>query len=102
MTFAEGLLARRDSAVISISMQFQGGGQPPKGTDSPFPKVAFPSTVLSDAAANTWFAAYGYREDWSTAKTSWSCPTPCATTIFCCSRAGTIHPPNFSADQVGL
>jgi peptidoglycan/xylan/chitin deacetylase (PgdA/CDA1 family) len=47
--------------VISISMQFEGGGQPLKGTDSPFPKVDFPSTVPSDAAANTWFA-YGYRE----------------------------------------
>jgi hypothetical protein len=42
-------------------MQFEAGGQPPKGTDSPFPKVDFPSNVPSDAAANTWFA-YGYRE----------------------------------------
>lgn len=24
--------------VISISMQFEAGGQPPKGADSPFPK----------------------------------------------------------------
>ncbi len=47
--------------VISISMQFEAGGQPPKGTDSPFPKVDFPESVPSDAAANTWFA-YGYRE----------------------------------------
>jgi peptidoglycan/xylan/chitin deacetylase (PgdA/CDA1 family) len=47
--------------VISISMQFEAGGQPPKGTDSPFPKVDFPPEVPSDAAANTWFA-YGYRE----------------------------------------
>jgi peptidoglycan/xylan/chitin deacetylase (PgdA/CDA1 family) len=47
--------------VISISMQFEAGGQPPKGTDSPFPRVDFPATVPSDAAANTWFA-YGYRE----------------------------------------
>jgi peptidoglycan/xylan/chitin deacetylase (PgdA/CDA1 family) len=47
--------------VISISMQFESGGQPLKGTDSPFPKVDFPPTVPSDAAANTWFA-YGYRE----------------------------------------
>lgn len=47
--------------VISISMQFEAGGQPPKGTDSPFPKVDFPASVPSDAAANTWFA-YGYRE----------------------------------------
>lgn len=23
--------------VVSISMQFEAGGQPPKGTDSPFP-----------------------------------------------------------------
>jgi hypothetical protein len=47
--------------VISISMQFEAGGQPSKGTDSPFPKVEFPPSVPSDAAANTWFA-YGYRE----------------------------------------
>jgi peptidoglycan/xylan/chitin deacetylase (PgdA/CDA1 family) len=47
--------------VISISMQFEAGGQPAKGTDSPFPKVDFPDSVPSDAAANTWFA-YGYRE----------------------------------------
>src|SRR2546425_1065604 len=47
--------------VISISMRFEAGGQPSKGTDSPFPKVDFPPSVPSDAAANTWFA-YGYRE----------------------------------------
>lgn len=47
--------------VISISMQFEAGGQPPKGTDSPFPRVDFPDSVPSDAATNTWFA-YGYRE----------------------------------------
>ena len=39
--------------VISISMQFEAGGQPPKGTDSPFPKVDFPPEVPADAAANT-------------------------------------------------
>jgi hypothetical protein len=42
--------------VISISMQFEAGGQPAKGTDSPFPKVDFPDSVPSDLAANTWFA----------------------------------------------
>ena len=47
--------------VISISMQFEAGGQPAKGSDSPFPKVDFPDSVPSDLAANTWFA-YGYRE----------------------------------------
>jgi peptidoglycan/xylan/chitin deacetylase (PgdA/CDA1 family) len=47
--------------VISISMQFEAGGQPPKGTDSPFPKVDFPASVPADLATNTWFA-YGYRE----------------------------------------
>lgn len=47
--------------VISISMQFEAGGQPAKGTDSPFPKVDFPAGVPADLAANTWFA-YGYRE----------------------------------------
>ena len=47
--------------VISISMQFEAGGQPAKGTDSPFPRVDFSDSVPSDPAANTWFA-YGYRE----------------------------------------
>lgn len=47
--------------VISLSMQFEAGGQPPKGTDSPFPKVDFPASVPADLTANTWFA-YGYRE----------------------------------------
>jgi len=47
--------------VISISMQFEAGGQPPKGADNPFPKVDFPASMTSDPVANTWFA-YGYRE----------------------------------------
>ena len=34
--------------VVSISMQFEAGGQPAKGTDSPFPKVDFPDSVPSD------------------------------------------------------
>ena len=42
-------------------MQFEAGGQPAKGTDSPFPRVDFSDSVPSDPAANTWFA-YGYRE----------------------------------------
>lgn len=42
-------------------MQFEAGGQPPKGPDSPFPKVEFAERVPSDAAADTWFA-YSYRE----------------------------------------
>jgi hypothetical protein len=42
--------------VISLSMQFEAGGQSAKETDSPFPRVDFP-----DSVANTWFA-YGYRE----------------------------------------
>ncbi len=42
-------------------MQFEAGGQPPKGTDSPFPKIDFPASMPSDPATNTWFA-YGYRE----------------------------------------
>ncbi|OFA03697.1 peptidoglycan deacetylase [Duganella sp. HH101] len=42
-------------------MQFEAGGQPAKGADSPFPRVDFPAGVPSDVAANTWFA-YGYRE----------------------------------------
>lgn len=51
----------KNRLVISISMQFEAGGQPPKGTDSPFPKVDMPASVPADLAANTWFA-YGYRE----------------------------------------
>jgi peptidoglycan/xylan/chitin deacetylase (PgdA/CDA1 family) len=47
--------------VISISMQFEAGGQPPKGTDSPFPKIDLPASVPADLTVNTWFA-YGYRE----------------------------------------
>lgn len=47
--------------AISISMAFESGGQPPKGSDSPFPKVDLPASVPADLAANTWFA-YGYRE----------------------------------------
>ena len=47
--------------VVSISMQFEAGGQPLKGTDSPFPRVDFPDSVPTDPATNTWFA-YGYRE----------------------------------------
>jgi len=47
--------------VVSISMQFEAGGQPPKGADNPFPKVEFPGSVPADLAAQTWFA-YGYRE----------------------------------------
>ena len=39
--------------VISISMQFEAGGQPLKGTDSPFPKVDFPASVPQDYTANT-------------------------------------------------
>ena len=59
---AAGKFWPRDTRLaISISMQFEAGGQPPKGTDSPFPKVDFPDSVPSDPATNTWFA-YGYRE----------------------------------------
>ncbi|TGB30952.1 polysaccharide deacetylase family protein, partial [Burkholderia thailandensis] len=47
--------------VISISMQFEAGGQPPTGADSPFPHVDFPPQVPVDLASATWFA-YGYRE----------------------------------------
>lgn len=47
--------------VISVSMQFEAGGQPPKGTDSPFPKIDLPDSIPSDPVVNSWFA-YGYRE----------------------------------------
>lgn len=42
-------------------MQFEAGGQPPTGADSPFPPVDFPPQVPVDLASATWFA-YGYRE----------------------------------------
>lgn len=42
-------------------MQFEAGGQPLKGADSPLPTVDFPSNIPSDPAMNSWFA-YGYRE----------------------------------------
>lgn len=47
--------------VISVSMQFEAGGQPLKNTDSPFPKIDLPASIPSDPVVNTWFA-YGYRE----------------------------------------
>lgn len=47
--------------AISVSMQFEAGGEPPLGADSPFPKVDFPPGVPADLAARSWFA-YGYRE----------------------------------------
>lgn len=58
---ASGFWPGNARLVISVSMQFEAGGQPPKGTDSPFPKVDFPASVPEDLTANTWFA-YGYRE----------------------------------------
>ncbi|RFZ85223.1 polysaccharide deacetylase [Mucilaginibacter terrenus] len=45
--------------IISISMQFEAGGEPEFGFDSPFPanlKTGFP-----DLPAKTWFT-YGYKE----------------------------------------
>lgn len=47
--------------VISVSMQFEAGGQPLKNTDSPFPRVDLPASIPSDPVVNTWFA-YGFRE----------------------------------------
>jgi len=47
--------------VISISMQFEAGGQPLKGTDSPFPRIDLPDSIPADPVVNSWFA-YGYRE----------------------------------------
>ncbi|HDR9507090.1 polysaccharide deacetylase [Burkholderia cepacia] len=61
-TAADGKFWPNDIRLaISISMQFEAGGQPPKGADSPFPPVAFPPSVPVDLASATWFA-YGYRE----------------------------------------
>lgn len=45
--------------VLSVSMQFEAGGEPERGADSPFPDN-LPQGV-ADLAARTWFQ-YGYRE----------------------------------------
>lgn len=44
---------------ISISMQFEAGGEPETGADSPFPPTMKPGYV--DLPAKTWFQ-YGYKE----------------------------------------
>ncbi|WP_321821958.1 MULTISPECIES: polysaccharide deacetylase family protein [unclassified Burkholderia] len=60
-TNASGFWPDNTRLVISISMQFEAGGQPSKGADSPFPPIEFPPSVPVDLASATWFA-YGYRE----------------------------------------
>lgn len=45
--------------VISISMQFEAGGEPETGFDSPFPPNV--SKGYTDLPAKTWFQ-YGYKE----------------------------------------
>lgn len=45
--------------VLSVSMQFEAGGEPERGADSPFPDNL--PAGLPDLAARTWFQ-YGYRE----------------------------------------
>lgn len=45
--------------VLSISMQFEAGGEPERGADSPFPDNL--PAGLPDLPARTWFQ-YGYRE----------------------------------------
>lgn len=46
--------------VLSISMQFEAGGEPDTGADSPFSGQPLPAGV-PDLPARTWFQ-YGYRE----------------------------------------
>ena len=46
--------------VLSISMQFEAGGEPDAGADSPFSNNPLPAGV-PDLPARTWFQ-YGYRE----------------------------------------
>ncbi|HVJ61740.1 MAG TPA: polysaccharide deacetylase family protein [Tahibacter sp.] len=46
--------------VLSISMQFEAGGEPDSGADSPFSGQPLPAGV-PDLPARTWFQ-YGYRE----------------------------------------
>jgi len=45
--------------VLSVSMQFEAGGEPAGGADSPFPDNL--PAGAPDLAASTWFQ-YGYRE----------------------------------------
>lgn len=45
--------------VISVSMQFEAGGEPETGFDSPFPPNLQPG--FTDLPAKTWFQ-YGYKE----------------------------------------
>lgn len=46
--------------VLSVSMQFEAGGEPEHGADSPFSGNPLPAGV-PDLPARTWFQ-YGYRE----------------------------------------
>ncbi|WP_422927993.1 polysaccharide deacetylase family protein [Singulisphaera sp. PoT] len=46
--------------AISISMQFEAGGEPDEGADSPFSSSPLPKGI-PDLPAKTWFQ-YGYRE----------------------------------------
>lgn len=46
--------------ILSISMQFEAGGEPAEGADSPFSGNPLPAGT-PDLAAQTWFQ-YGYRE----------------------------------------
>ena len=46
--------------AVSISMQFEAGGEPDEGFDSPFSGSPLPKGV-PDLPARTWFA-YGYKE----------------------------------------
>jgi len=48
-----------EQLVISISMQFEAGGQP-EGAESPFSGAPLPKGI-PDLPANTWFS-YGYKE----------------------------------------
>jgi hypothetical protein len=54
--------------VISVSMQFEAGGQPPKGTDSPFPKGDFPRAcrpMLPPTHGSLMAIAKVFRECWT-------------------------------------
>src|SRR2546428_9633899 len=44
--------------VISISMQFEAGGEPPRGTDNTFPTSHLPPSVPYPPSPNPWFG-YG-------------------------------------------
>ena len=60
MTQGKNFWPNNAKLAISISMQFEAGGQPESGADSPFSGSPLPAEY-PDLPAKTWFD-YGYLE----------------------------------------